>query len=147
MTIRKIILITIYKDPTGNMIKLGISCSVGKKCGISCSTDACECSYPTGHPENCECSCLQTRPAFSPANRVKKISIMKYKRRIKAYPQSRYDICFRNVPITLLAQSINEVLPNRILVPANKLAKKVDLSLKNKTFRQIVIASGLAIKS
>jgi hypothetical protein len=129
------------------MIKMGISCSVGKKCGISCNTDACECSYPTGHPENCACTCLQTQPAFSPANRVKKISILKYKRRIKANPQSRFDICLRNVPITRLAQSFDEVLPNRILIPANRLTKKVNLTLKNKTFRQIVISSGLTLKS
>ena len=129
------------------MIKMGITCSVGKKCGISCSTDACECSYPTGHPEICECSCLQTKPAFSPTNKVKKISIVKYKRKIKANPQSRYNICTRNVPITTLALSFDEVLPKRILIPANNLTKKVNLTLKNKTFRQIVLASGLALKS
>ena len=104
-------------------------------------------SYPTGHPEICECSCLQTKPAFSPANKVKKISIVKYKRKIKANPQSRYDICTRNVPITTLALSFDEVLPKRILIPANNLTKKVNLTLKNKTSRQIVIASGLTIKS
>jgi hypothetical protein len=46
----------------------------------------------------------------------------------------------------ILAQSFDKILPNRILVPANKLTNKVNLSLKNKTFRQIVIASGLALK-
>jgi hypothetical protein len=50
------------------------------------------------------------------------------------------------VPITTLALSFDEVLPNRILVAVNKLTKKVNLRLKNKTFRQIVIASGLALK-
>ncbi len=129
------------------MIKMGITCSVGKKCGISCSTDACECSYPMGHPEICECSCLQTKPAFSPTNKVKKISIVKYKSKIKANPQSRYNICTRNVPITTLALSFDEVLPKRILIPANNLTKKVNLTLKNKTFRQIVLASGLTLKS
>ena len=54
---------------------MAITCSVGKSCGISCDTDACECSYPTGHPDDCACSCLQTQPAFSPTNKVKKISI------------------------------------------------------------------------
>lgn len=126
---------------------MAITCSVGKSCGISCDTDACECSYPTGHPDDCACSCLQTQPAFSPTNKVKKISIVKYKRKIKANPQSRYNICTRNVPITTLALSFDEVLPKRILIPANNLTKKVNLTLKNKTFRQIVIASGLTIKS
>jgi hypothetical protein len=51
------------------------------------------------------------------------------------------------VPITTLALSFDEILPNRILIPTNRLTKKVNLTLKKKTFRQIVIASGLAIKS
>jgi hypothetical protein len=51
------------------------------------------------------------------------------------------------VPITTLALSFDEVLPNRILVAVNKLTKKDNLRLKNKTFRQIIIASGLALKS
>jgi hypothetical protein len=51
------------------------------------------------------------------------------------------------VPITTLALTYDEVLPNRILIPANNLTKKVNLTLKNKTFRQIVIASGLTLKS
>jgi hypothetical protein len=51
------------------------------------------------------------------------------------------------VPITTLALSFDEVHPNGILIPANKLTKKVNLTLKNKTFEQIVIASGLALKS
>ena len=84
---------------------------------------------------------------FSPTNKVKKISIVKYKRKIKANPQSRYNICTRNVPITTLALSFDEVLPKRILIPANNLTKKVNLTLKNKTFRQIVLASGLTLKS
>ena len=124
---------------------MAIKCSMGP-CGISCDTDACECSQSWHNPDDCACNCLQTQPAFSPANRVKKISILRYKTKIKANPQSRYNICYRNVPITTLAQSFDEVLPNRILVPANKLTKKVNLTLKNKTFRQIVIASGLSIK-
>ncbi|HVE36916.1 MAG TPA: hypothetical protein VNA18_01830 [Nitrososphaeraceae archaeon] len=125
---------------------MAIKCSMGS-CGISCSTDGCECSSSWHNPDDCVCNCIQSQPAFSPTNRVKKISILRYKRRIKANPQSRYNICFRNVPITTLALSFDEVLPNRILIPTNKLTKKVNLSLKNKTFRQIVIASGLAIKS
>lgn len=50
------------------------------------------------------------------------------------------------MPITTLAQFLDNVLPNRILVPANILTKKVTFSLKNKTFKQIIIASGLALK-
>jgi hypothetical protein len=72
---------------------------------------------------------------------------VKFKSKIKARPQSRYNVCYHNVPITLLAHSYDKILPNRILIPANKLNKKVTLSLRGKTFRQIVISSGLTIKN
>ena len=123
---------------------MAIKCSMGS-CGISCSTDACSCTSSMSSPEDCSCECIQSQPAL--AKGVKKISIVRYKRKIRANPQSRYNICTRNVPITTLALSFDDVLPNRILIPANKLTKKVNLTLKNKTFRQIVIASGLGLKS
>ena len=125
---------------------MAIKCSMGS-CGISCSTDACSCTSSMSSPEDCSCECIQSQPAFGPANKVKKISIVRFKRKIKANPQSRYNISCRNVPITVLALSFDEVLPKRILIPTNNLTKKVNLTLKNKTFRQIVKASGLAIKS
>lgn len=123
---------------------MAIKCS-GGNCGISCSTDACTCTSSPTDPDDCACDCIQSQPAL--AKGVKKISIVRYKRKIRANAQSRYNICFRNVPITTLALSYDEVLPNRILIPANNLTKKVNLTLKNKTFRQIVIASGLTLKS
>jgi hypothetical protein len=51
------------------------------------------------------------------------------------------------VPITTLALSFDDILPNRILIPTNKLTKKVNLTLNKNTFKQIVIALGLAIKN
>ena len=123
---------------------MAIKCSMGP-CGISCDTDACSCTSPIGNPDHCECDCIQTQPALTKG--VKKISIVRFKHKIKANPQSRYNICLRNVPITTLALSFDEILPNRILIPTNKLTKKVNLILKKKTFRQIVIASGLTLKS
>ncbi|HJR86006.1 MAG TPA: hypothetical protein VJ772_11655 [Nitrososphaeraceae archaeon] len=116
-------------------------------CGISCDTDACSCTSSMSSPEDCRCECIQTQPAFSSAKKVKKISIVRFKRKIRANPQSRYNICVHNVPITTLALSFDEVHPNRILIPVNKFTKKVNLALKNKTFKQIVIASGLILKS
>ncbi|HET8847279.1 MAG TPA: hypothetical protein VFM20_00690 [Nitrososphaeraceae archaeon] len=126
------------------MIKMAIKCS-GGNCGISCNTDACSCTYSPTDPDICACDCIQSQPALTKS--VKKISIVKFKRQIKANPQSRYNICLRNVPITTLALSFDEILPNRILIPTNKLTKKVNLTLKNKTFRQIVISTGLKLKS
>lgn len=78
--------------------------------------------------------------------RRKKIPVNKSKHRLKVAPQARFNICIHNAPITSLAQSFDKSLPNRILIPANKLTKKVTLRLKNKTFRQIIISSGLSVK-
>jgi hypothetical protein len=98
-------------------------------------------------PDNCECYCFETlKPANKRAKGGKKIPFIRYKSRIKVNPQARYNICAHSMPITSLAQSFDKVLQNRILVPANKLTKKVNLSLKNKTFRQIIISSGLTLK-
>jgi len=116
-------------------------------CGISCKGD-CVCMSIVEDPDNCECYCFETlKPANKRAKGRKKIPFTRYKRRIKVNPQTRYNICAHSMPITSLAQSFDKVLPNRILVPANKLIKKVNLSLKNKTFRQIIISSGLTLKS
>ena len=87
------------------------------------------------------------RPLNQRAKRVKKISIVKFKRKIIANPQSRYNICLSNVPVTTLALSFDEIFPNRILIPTNKLTKEVNLTLKNITFRQIVISTRLKLKS
>jgi hypothetical protein len=61
--------------------------------------------------------------------------------------QAKFNVCIHNAPLTALAQTLDKSVPNRILVPASLLKKKVNLRLKNKTFRQIVIASGLKLKS
>jgi hypothetical protein len=51
------------------------------------------------------------------------------------------------MPIIGLAQAFDKILPDRILVPANNVDKKVTLSLKNKTIREIIISIGLTLKS
>jgi hypothetical protein len=114
------------------------TCTAGD-CTVDCS-GGCICIANTDIPHDCFCDC--TDPSTKPAG--KKVS---YQNRIKITPQARYNICFRNVSITTLVQSFDKVFPNRILVPANKLTKKVNLSLKNNTFRQIIISARLTIKS
>jgi hypothetical protein len=111
------------------MTKMGTKCS-GGNCGISCSTEASSCTSSPTDPDNCACDCIQSQPALT--KRVKKISIVKSKRKIKANSQSRYNICFRNVPITTLALSFDDILLNIILIPTNKLTNKVNLTLKKK---------------
>ena len=67
----------------------------------------------------------------------KRILVNKSKRRFKVTFQAKFNIYIQNAPITSLSLSFDKSLPNRILVPANILSKKVTLGLKNKTFRQI----------
>jgi hypothetical protein len=102
---------------------MAIKCSAGN-CGISCDADACTCTSSWDDPDNCSCECLQTLPANKPIGEKKSL-FLRYKGRIKANPQYRLNFCAHNAPITTLAQSFDEVLPNRILVPANKLTKSV----------------------
>ncbi|MDW0178335.1 MAG: hypothetical protein QOK80_07020 [Nitrososphaeraceae archaeon] len=41
---------------------------------------------------------------------------------------------------------MDKYLPNKILVPANIATSTVTIRLKNKTFKQIINGSGLALK-
>ena len=125
-------------------------CSAGE-CGADCN-DGCWCWSDTDNPADCECDCEPvTLPANSRADIIlkngKEIPFKKSKRRIKVTPQARYNICAHGVPITRIARFLDKSLPNRILVPANNLSKNVTLSLKNKTFKQILSALGLTLKS
>ena len=121
-------------------------CDCGN-CTVVCP-GACYCWSDATDPSIYQCDCIP--PIFKkPLSKKggKKIPVNKSKRRLKVTPQARFNICAHNAPIAKLAQTFDKSLPNRILVPANLLTKKVNLSLKNKTFRQIVIASGLPHKS
>lgn len=130
------------------------------RCDAGCCTvvcgGGCYCVADSKDPSIFWCDC--DPPVFKPANKAakkpaillkggKKIAFTRSNLRLKISPQGRYDVCAHNVPLTTLAQSLDKILPNRILVPANKLTKKVSLNLKNKSFRQIMISSGLALKS
>jgi hypothetical protein len=114
------------------------TCTAGH-CTVDCS-GGCICIADADIPHDCFCDC--TDPSTKPASKKGT-----YKTRIKVTPQARYSICARNIPVIRVAQFLDKLLPNRILIPTNKLTKKVTLTLKNKTFRQIVISSGLKLES
>ena len=120
-------------------------CASGN-CEISCP-QACYCIADAYDPRNCLCDCIP--PVFEPeskrTNRGKKIP-SKYGR-LKITPQGRYNICTHNAPTTALAKVFDKSLPNRILIPANKVSKNTNLRLKNKTFRQIIVTTGLTLKN
>ena len=130
------------------------NCSAGA-CAINCPSLGCVCIGSSKDPDDCQCECTLgpdiTKPGYKASNVLlkggKQIPINKNAHRIKVTLNGRYDICVKSMPITQLAQFFNKLLPNSILVPASLLTKNVTFSLKNKTFRKIIIASGLAIKS
>ena len=112
-----------------------INFCIAGKCHINCH-GACVCWSDADDPEDCECYCLDI---LKPVNK-------KFKHPMKVTPRAKYNICAKSMPITQLALIFDKMLPYSILIPANAVTKIVTLSLKNKTFRQIIIASGLAVK-
>lgn len=95
-----------------------------------------------GH-EDCFCKCYKkdSITGFGGVN----IAFKTWKPKNKPTAQTRYNICTQGLPITELAEVFDKFLPNKILVPANRLNKKVTLSLKNNTLRQIINRSGLVL--
>jgi hypothetical protein len=118
-------------------------CEAGN-CSAECA-DGCGCIASSKDPDDCRCYCY--RSAFIIEKGGKKIPFKKFKPRIEAPSQTRYNICTHDLPIIGLARFLDKLFPNKILVPANRLTEKVTLSLKNNTLQQIIDASGLALKS
>ena len=117
------------------------SCEAGD-CSADCE-GGCGCiSWGTGHTR-CKCRCYPSR--FVIANR-RKIPFKTYKPGIKITSATRFNICTKNLPLGALAEFLDKYLPNKILVPANVATKNVTISLKNKTFQQIIDRAGLIVK-
>jgi hypothetical protein len=55
-------------------------------------------------------------------------------------------VCTKDLPIGALAEFLDKFLPNKILVPANIATSTVTIGLKNKTFKQLIDGTGLAVK-
>lgn len=112
-------------------------------CDITCP-QACYCIADADDPSIFQCDCIP--PIFKkPLN--KKGGKNKSRKRLKVTRKGRFNLCAHKAPVTALAQIFEKSLPNRILVPAKNLNKKVTLGLKNKTFEQIARTIGLALKS
>lgn len=106
------------------------------KCGagmcVAECVEGCICIAHAKDPFNCRCEC--THPHTKPAGKK-----TQYKNRIKTSPQTRYDICARDIEITRVAQFLDKLVPNKILVPASLLTKKVNLSLKKKQSDKLLV--------
>jgi hypothetical protein len=101
------------------------------------------CWASSDEPDDCGCKCYGSASIIVKGGG--KIAFKTWKPKIKPTPQTRINICTHSLPITGLAELLDKFLPNKILVPANRLNKKVTLNLKNNTLRQIISASGLVL--
>lgn len=75
----------------------------------------------------------------------RKILFKTFKPSIKVTSQTKFNICAKDLPIGALAEFLDKYLPNKIVVPAKIATKRVTISLKNKTFKQIMNRSGLVL--
>ena len=112
----------------------------------ACSADCrggCGCASWGDGPDNCVCHCYPS--AFAIVNE-RKIPFKRFKPKIKVTSQTKFNICTKDLPIGALAELLDKFLPNKILVPAKIATSTVTLSLKKKTFKQIINRAGLALK-
>jgi hypothetical protein len=118
-------------------------CSAGD-CSCECPRGGCGCIASSEDPSDCSCHCYHSRFAIV---KGRKILFKTFKPRIKVTSQTKFNICTHDLAIRELAQILDKYLPNEIVVPANIATNRVTISLKNKTLRQIINGSSLALKS
>lgn len=130
------------------------NCSTGGRCHISCD-DGCGCVYiypgqaePKGE---CICECYDPDDKIgnvrvSIGDVVKSMPIRKYKREFKTTGKTKVNICANDFPAAALAQILDKILPDRILVPAKQANVRIRLRSKNTTVSEIVESSGFILK-
>jgi len=121
-----------------------MDCKAGG-CDCHCEHGGCGCIASSEDPNDCDCHCYHDRLAIVKGG--KKIPFKTFKPKTKATYETKFDICTRDLPIGALAEILDKRLPNQIVVPAAKATEIITLSLKNKTLKQIINRSGLALKS
>jgi hypothetical protein len=126
-----------------------MNCQAGD-CSCECGRGGgCGCIASSEDPSDCECHCYHSPSAIGRFAIVKgrKIPFKTFKPRIKVTSQTKFNICTHDLPVRELARILDKYVPNKIVVHPNRATDKVTLSLKNKTFEQIIDGSGLALKS
>jgi hypothetical protein len=120
-----------------------MKCEAGG-CSAECGgRRGCGCWASSDEPDDCGCACYGRASVIVKGG--KRIAFKTWKPKIKPTTQTKYNICTHDLPITGLAELLDKFLPNKILVPASRLNRKVTLSLKKNTLRQIISASGLVL--
>jgi hypothetical protein len=126
------------------------NCNTGGKCHISCS-GGCGCVFihsgEDGVQGECICECYDTDNStgkVSIGDVVKYIPIRRYK--FKTTAQTTMNICASNFPAAALAQILDRILPDKILVPAKQTNVRIGLRSRNSTVSEIVKSSGFILK-
>ena len=132
-------------------------CRANGRCGIDCSGtphNGCGCLYIYPNPDEphgaciCECYCeLAPVPKvkITIGDKVKTVPINQLKFKFKTTPQTKLDICMNKFPAAALAQILDKILPNRILIPASKANAKIT-KRSTYTISSLVKSSGFILK-
>ena len=131
-------------------------CDANSKCGISCDPgEGCGCIYihPTepGQPGECICECYGSgnntgEVKVKIGDVVRHMPINRYKPKFKTTARTTMDICASNFPAAALAQILDRIIPDKILVPAKQANLRVRLRSRNSTVSRIVKSSGFVMK-
>ena len=101
--------------------------------------------------KECICECYDTdnstgRVKVSIGDVVKYIPIRRYKPKFKTTAQTTMNVCASNFPAAALAQILDRILPDKILVPAKQTNVRIGLRSRNSTVSEIVKSSGFILK-
>ena len=131
-------------------------CDANSKCGISCEPgEGCGCIYihPTepGQLGECICECYGANNNTGEVkvkigDVVRHVPITRYIPKCKANARTKMDICTNNFPLAALAQILDRIIPDKILVPAKQANLKIRLRSRNSTVSKIVKSSGFVMK-
>jgi len=130
------------------------NCNAGGKCHISCS-GGCGCVFihsgEDGVQGECRCECYDIdnstgKVKVSIGDVVKYIPIRRYKPKFKTTAQTTMNVCASNFPAAALAQILDRILPDKILVPAKQTNVRIGLRSRNSTVSEIVKSSGFILK-
>jgi hypothetical protein len=122
-----------------------IECDPGQGCG-------CICVYSSDPRQPCECICecyggdRTTNVKVSIGDIVRNMPIHRYKPKFKTTPKTKIDICANNFPAAALAQILDRVIPDKILVPAKQANVRIRLRSRKSTVSRIVKSSGFVMK-
>jgi hypothetical protein len=131
-------------------------CQAHDGCGIDCDPrQGCGCIYiypgEEGGPGECICECYASdnrtvKVKVSIGDVVRDMPIQSYKPKFKTTAQTKMDICVSNFPVAALAQILDRIFPDKILVPAKEANVRITLRSRNSKISRIAKSSSFTMK-